>query len=260
MQALFFGICTHLDSSVVGQPHRVALPASDNYNVRGPIGVPLEIPNHTAQLTIREADILEGGIREFAHGGMELVDSPVLGELCWTLNQVIFDFDCLETPLTSELHCLPHIGLPGLGLLPGITDGEELPSAAAFIDVSNGTLSVVRDSSTLEGRHVLLLAPQANPWLLQVRQPNCPRRALRMKPDALITFSNMTVNPVTPCDKNDYLLHFRLTTSPFVNPSKFRLPLDCPDAASPIEMRAFPRLSGLPDTGTLSDCSNTVYP
>jgi hypothetical protein len=257
MEALFFGICTHLDFSVIGQPHRVVLPAADNYIVRGPAGVPLEIPNHTAQLTILEADILES-TTEFAGGGMELVDSPVIGELCWTLNQVIIDFDGLETPLTSELHCLPHIGLPGVELQPGITGGEELGSVAAYIDVRNGLLSIVRDKSTLEGRHVLLLAPQTKPWRLQVRTPNGRRHALRMKPDALITFSNMTVNPMAPCDQNDYLMNFRLTTSPYVSPADFRLPADCILDAAIIDMRAFPRMSWA--SGTLSDCSNTVYP
>lgn len=261
MQALFYGICTHLET-VVDRPHRVALPASDNYSVTDPVtGAVVAIPNHTAQLTIHAVDILDGDPAAFADGGMQLVTPPpVEGELCWTLNQVIIDFDRLETPLTRELHCLPHIGLPGLDLQPGITGGEELGSVAAYIDVRNGLLSVVRDKSTLEGRHVLLCAPQDTPWLLRARIPNGPLRTLLMEPEALITFSNMTVNPITPCDEHDYLLHFRLTMSPYVSPSVFGLPIDCPMDPAIIDMRAFPRLSAVENSGTLSDCSNTVYP
>jgi hypothetical protein len=261
MEALFFGICTHLQHSVRDEPHRVALPASDNYSVMDPItGALLEIPNHTAQLAIREADVLEGDITVFADQGLHrIIPPPVVGELCWTLDQVIFNFDDLEADLSADLHCLPHIGF--VELQTSITDGSDLIGAAAFIDVRNGALSVVRDKGTLEGRHVLLAVErQVNPWLLQVRTLGGQPRTLRMMPDAHVTFSNRSISPEAPCDQNDYLLNFRLTKPHFVTASDFRLPSDCSTPASPIDMRAFPSLSLVGDSGTLSDCSNTVYP
>jgi len=297
MQALFFGICTHIDSSVeitqsavrsestvspsprrqfsravrsavssVDVPiHRVALAGSGNYTVKDPTGLLLAIPNHRPQLAIRRADVLtndlEGEIQKFAGDNLHPFPTTDESELCWSLDKVIFDFGGLEAPLTTDLHCLPHIGLTGVELEPGLTEGDDLGSAAAFIDVSNGALSVVRDSTdpVVQGRHVRLMAdPQRQPWLLQVRSPHGERRALTMKADAAVTFSNTAISAIEPCSDNDYLLNFRLTTSPFIPPQDFVLPPDCDPVA--IDMTLFPWLRPENFSGTLSDCSNTVYP
>ena len=63
MEILFYSICTHLDASVTGDAHRVALPASNGYSVFDPdSGTTLQIPDHTPMLSIRSRDIAAGDV------------------------------------------------------------------------------------------------------------------------------------------------------------------------------------------------------
>jgi hypothetical protein len=261
MEILFYGICTHLDASVTGEVHRVALPASSGYSVFDPdSGTTLQIPDHTPMLAIRSGDIVEGDVDAFAGNDLHPLPAPD-GDLAWSLDTVIFSFDGLgEHPLRTSLRCLPHLtDISGAQLRPLISAGLELSSVSAYIDVGHGSLEVIRDSGDAEGRHVRLLGEFETPWHIHVRTPDGPLRSLEMAPNARVTFSNFSPDNDSPCSVNDYLLHYRLTLKPYVPPEDFLLPGDCDPV--PLDFTMFPamHLKGAVST-TLSNFSNTVYP
>ena len=257
MEVLFFAICTHIDGEVAGVPHRVALPAAEKYAVHGPGGAMMRIPNHTAELTVRAADLHEGNLATFA--GPDVVPIATGVELRWALCGVRIELGNIDTqPISKEsFECLPHLGASGATLDARVAQALDMTNVAAYVDVHQGTMHTARDGCGLEGRHVILTGQSTEPWEIRVVTSG-PPRILTMKPDARVTFSN-TGAKESPCDEDDYLLHYRLTSLPYVRRDEFRLAPDC--AVREDELVRFPTMGRFTAySTTLSNCSNSNYP
>lgn len=246
MDVLFLGICAHL-GPIGGSTHRVALPESKNYKApHSQKDVMIPIPEHRPTLSLRLRDIIEAdAVSQWAGSDLTLIDDAVT----WELGRVIVSLEDYSAPYDAQLDCLPHIGVPG-ELEPDIQAGKHPQSVRAYVDLAGGTLQAVIDANG--ARYAVLHAGIEAPFTLRAG-----KRQLTLRPDARITVANHEASTCDPCSDDDYLLHYRLTTTKHVDPGQFTNIICIPPRA--FDPRGFP----LPNPGitsTLLTCSNSTYP
>jgi hypothetical protein len=257
MEMHFVGICTHIVRTA-GQPHRVMLPAAHGYRADGPSGK-IAIPDHTPSLGIRKEDVIDPS-EIAAFEGNDLI--PMLetdhSNYKWRLSNVTFTISELTGGVEyagGEL-CLPHLGR-NAELDRSVRDGVPEPAMIeATVDLHGGTLHTVKDMGT--ARHVKLTSDLPTPWHLAVIAPGGDWRRLQLAAGAVVAFGNTAHDEHSACAEDDYLLHYRLTHPSYVDREAFKASVSCHQVKEQVDVSKLPIIT--PNSTTLSNCSNSIYP